>query len=140
MFSATFMCGNSAPRWKTMFVGRRWGGTFVTSVPWIRTVPRDWVSKPAMIRSSVVLPQPDGPSREMNSRGVIVEIDAVEDVVVAEALLDADDLHRGSACTAHARLRPTRLETTTRTTSVTRVIVASALTDGSMPLRTRPQM
>ncbi len=36
-------------------------GTFVTSVLPIVTVPRSGVTKPAMMRRSVVLPEPEGP-------------------------------------------------------------------------------
>ena len=37
------------------------------STPSISMVPDVGVSKPASMRSSVVLPQPDGPSSEKNS-------------------------------------------------------------------------
>src|SRR4051812_20444424 len=50
-----------------MLTGRRWGGTRVTSSPWMRIVPALGVSKPAIIRSSVVLPQPLGPSSANSS-------------------------------------------------------------------------
>src|SRR3954467_6895458 len=43
------------------------GGWFVTSTPWRRTRPDVGSSKPAIIRSVVVLPEPDGPSIEKNS-------------------------------------------------------------------------
>jgi len=71
MFSATVMWGKSAPRWKTRFVGRRCGGTCVTSAPATRTVPAVACSKPAMIRRSVVLPQPLGPRRETKELSAI---------------------------------------------------------------------
>src|SRR5690242_11928009 len=38
----------------------------------MRTSPEDEVSRPAMMRSSVVLPQPEGPSNETNSPSLIV--------------------------------------------------------------------
>jgi hypothetical protein len=50
-----------------MFTGRLLGGTVETSWPSIRIRPSVGVSKPASIRSRVVLPQPDGPSSEKNS-------------------------------------------------------------------------
>ena len=37
-------------------------GTRVASSPWISTAPLSGTSSPAMIRSSVDLPEPDGPS------------------------------------------------------------------------------
>ena len=50
-----------------MLTGRRCGGTPVTSTPSTRIVPASGSSKPPIIRSSVVLPQPEGPSSEKNS-------------------------------------------------------------------------
>src|SRR5215831_1091572 len=65
--SNTFMCGNSAYDWNTMLTSRLCGGVLVTSLPCRRTVPVVGSSNPAIIRIVVVLPQPDGPSREKNS-------------------------------------------------------------------------
>src|SRR4051794_4979013 len=67
MLSATFMFGNRAYDWKTMPTFRRFGGRWVMSVP--STLIEPWVgcSKPAIIRSVVVFPQPDGPRKETNS-------------------------------------------------------------------------
>ncbi len=48
------------------------GETQVTSSPWSSTRPASGCSKPAIIRSDVVLPQPDGPSIEKNSPPRIV--------------------------------------------------------------------
>ena len=50
-----------------MLVGRRFGGTPAMSRPSICKDPADGSSKPAMVRSKVVLPQPEGPSSEKNS-------------------------------------------------------------------------
>src|SRR5258708_8911304 len=50
-----------------MFTGRRCGGTSVMSSPSIRTRPLSGVSSPASRRSSVVLPQPEPPSRANSS-------------------------------------------------------------------------
>src|SRR5262245_19348414 len=61
------MCGKSAYCWKTMFTGRRFAGTFVTSVPWRTMRPASGSSKPATMRRVVVLPHPLGPSSEKNS-------------------------------------------------------------------------
>ena len=41
-------------------------------------MPASGCSKPAMSRSTVVFPEPDGPSIEKNSPSQIVEIDAVD--------------------------------------------------------------
>ena len=53
-------------------------------------------SKPAIMRSTVVLPLPLGPSSEKNSPSPMVEVDAVDrhDLVVAgaEVLAQADQL------------------------------------------------
>ena len=50
-----------------MFTSRSNGGTVVTSWPCSRIRPSLGSSKPAIIRSVVVLPEPDGPSIEKNS-------------------------------------------------------------------------
>ncbi len=42
---------------------RRHSGTRVTGAPSNSTSPRSGATKPPMIRSRVVLPDPDGPSR-----------------------------------------------------------------------------
>ena len=63
-FSKTLRCGKSAYCWKTVLTGRRWGGSSVMSPPRTRTLPELGTSRPAIIRSVVVLPQPDGRSGE----------------------------------------------------------------------------
>ena len=66
MFWATVMWGKSAYDWKTVLTRR-----FQTGIPSIRS-PRSRISpasgdsSPAMQRSRVVFPQPDGPSNTMN--------------------------------------------------------------------------
>ena len=69
--SATERWGNSAWSWKTNPISRRSGGTCVpspaSSRPASDTRPASSVSKPASIRSAVVLPQPDGPSSASTS-------------------------------------------------------------------------
>ena len=62
MFSRTDRCGNSAYDWNTMEMRRLAGGNWVTSRSPMRMVPDVGVSSPAIMRSVVVLPQPDGPS------------------------------------------------------------------------------
>src|SRR3954462_2507074 len=46
---------------------RRFGGRWVMSLPSTVIVPEVGCSKPAIIRSVVVLPQPDGPRNDTNS-------------------------------------------------------------------------
>src|SRR5262249_30507436 len=50
-----------------MLVARRLGGTATVDTPSIRMSPPSGVSKPAMRRRAVDLPQPDGPRRQTNS-------------------------------------------------------------------------
>src|SRR5688572_19250226 len=64
MFSPTLRCGNRASDWNTMPKLRLCVGTPVMSSPSSAIVPEDGSSNPAIILSSVVLPQPDGPSRQ----------------------------------------------------------------------------
>ena len=54
-----------------MLVGRRFGGTPAMSLPSIRTTPPETASNPAITRSRVVFPQPDGPRSEKNSPSAI---------------------------------------------------------------------
>ncbi len=51
-----------------MFTARLFGGTPAMSLPSMVMRPSLGVSKPASIRISVVLPQPEGPRRAKNSR------------------------------------------------------------------------
>ncbi len=55
-----------------MLVGRLLAGTPLVSLPSISTTPDEISSNPAMVRRSVVLPQPEGPSSEKNSPARIV--------------------------------------------------------------------
>src|SRR3954470_6119797 len=67
MLSATVMFGNSAYDWKTIPMFRWFGGRCEISLPSIDIRPDVGRSNPAIIRSVVVLPHPDGPRNEMNS-------------------------------------------------------------------------
>ena len=67
MFSAAVMCGQSAKFWNTMPMPRSFGGTSLIRCPSKRISPSSGVKKPAISRSSVLLPQPDGPRRVNNS-------------------------------------------------------------------------
>src|SRR5215203_1219 len=48
-------------------MSRSFGGLFDTSLPEIRISPRSTSSRPANIRNAVDFPDPDGPTRTMNS-------------------------------------------------------------------------
>ncbi len=61
MFSATVMCGQSAQFWNTVEMSRALGGRSFTRAPSMRMVPPEMSSSPAIMRRSVLLPQPDGP-------------------------------------------------------------------------------
>ena len=99
-----------------MLTSRSNGASRVTSRPPRCTAPAVGASKPAIIRSTVVLPEPDGPSIAKNSPSRDLEVDRVDghDVVVgaaaaAEHLAQPDEAHRSLA---HRHLRlgvpPTR--------------------------------
>lgn len=61
-FSHTARFGNSRGSWNTTAMPRRWGGVWSSARPSSSTVPAAGRSNPAMARSSVVLPAPDGPT------------------------------------------------------------------------------
>ena len=56
------------------------------------SLPPSGVSSPAMMRSSVVLPEPDGPSRATSSPAGTVEADVLQGGEAAELLADIFDL------------------------------------------------
>ncbi len=62
------------------------------SSPSSRIWPAVGRSKPAISRSVVVLPQPDGPSSEKNSPPAMSQVDAVDRRDVAELLDEIDEL------------------------------------------------
>src|SRR6266478_959597 len=67
MLARTFMCGYSANSWNTNAMSRWDARLNVTSSPPSRIRPDVGNSRPAIMRSVVVLPQPEGPSRQKNS-------------------------------------------------------------------------
>ena len=70
----------------------RWFGfSRVMSLPPMTMLPEVGSSKPATMRSTVVLPQPDGPRKETNSPALDVEVEILDDGVVGEGLADAFD-------------------------------------------------
>ena len=68
MFSATVMCGNSAYDWNTIERLRCAEGRDVTSRPAMLTVPEVARFNPAISRSVVDFPHPEGPSKATNSQ------------------------------------------------------------------------
>ena len=92
MLSKTLLCGKRAYRWKTVLTGRRFGGSRSTRRPWMVTLPASGRSKPPMMRSSVVLPQPLGPSRETKVPGSTRSETSSRAVVAPKRLvIPADD-------------------------------------------------
>ena len=70
----------------------------MTSRPSSSTSPSSGRSKPAISRSVVVLPEPDGPSSVKNSPCLDLEVDAVDRDDVAVGLAHALEAHgRGAA-------------------------------------------
>ena len=61
-----------------MPMSRLLAGTLVTSTPPTDTVPDVASSRPARIRSAVVLPQPDGPEQRHQFAGLDVQGQTVE--------------------------------------------------------------
>ena len=59
-------CGKSAYDWKTVLTSRLYGGCPTTSRSPRKIVPSVGSSKPPIMRSVVVLPQPEGPSSAKN--------------------------------------------------------------------------
>ncbi len=53
-------------------MSRSFGAFWLTTSPPIRSSPPEMSSSPAIIRRAVDLPQPDGPTRIMNSPSAIV--------------------------------------------------------------------
>ena len=62
MLPATVMCGHSAYDWNIIAVARFSGGSRVMSSPPTRMTPSSGITKPAIERNNVVLPQPELPS------------------------------------------------------------------------------
>ncbi len=82
MFCATRKCGKSAYSWKTIPTRRDSVGTMVpgaeTSVPSMEISPDCTGSNPAMARSVVVFPQPEGPRMQRISPSrAWIEISAI---------------------------------------------------------------
>jgi hypothetical protein len=65
-FLATVMCGNSAKSWNIMAMSRSHGGSLVDFLAADQDVAVVRLLEPATQRKVVVLPQPEGPSRQTN--------------------------------------------------------------------------
>ena len=61
-----------------MFTSRLCGGTPWTRAPEMRISPSSGSSKPASIRSVVVLPQPDGPRSDEELAGMDLDVEGVD--------------------------------------------------------------
>ena len=94
------------------------------------------VSKPASMRSSVVLPQPDGPSSAKNSFSRMSSETPSTRRHRAETLGDAIDAEQ-RALVGHGATAPRfrRCESASAMTLTAMTIVASALISGVMPKR-----
>src|SRR4030066_165239 len=66
MLPPTDRWGNSARVWNTIPMSRVCGARSVMSSPSRKTPPSVGVSRPALIRRSVVFPQPEGPRNEIS--------------------------------------------------------------------------
>src|SRR2546421_2750274 len=92
-----------------MLTSRLFGGTFVTSWPCSGITPWVGSSKPAIIRIVVVLPQPDGPSREKNSPSRMSRSIPATAVITSprawNSLTTPDSSMAGRAASSPAQLR-----------------------------------
>ena len=86
MLRRTFMCGYSANSWNTNAMSRCDARLKVTSSSPRWMVPEVGNSNPAIMRSVVVLPHPDGPSRQKNSPLRTVNVESFTATKSANAL------------------------------------------------------
>ena len=90
------MCGNRLKLWNTMPTSRRSAVDIdarpLTPSPSRRISPPSIGSSPLMQRSSVDLPHPEAPIRQTTSCSLDGQVDAVEHLVIAEALVDPPQL------------------------------------------------
>ena len=88
---------------------RLFGGSSVMSLPSIVIVPAVGCSKPAIMRSVVVLPQPDGPEEGDELAPLGREVEVLDRREGAELLLDVGQLEEAHACLAHQCAPPTSI-------------------------------
>ena len=113
---ARVMCGKSAYDWKTVLTLRRCGGSASTRSSRIQISPLDGLTKPPIRFSVVVLPHPDGPSRQKNSPSPISR--SVGPQRELRAVRFETSTSRIAAAVAH-RVHPHEPRTTSRTSNVT---------------------
>ena len=115
-----------------MLVGRRCGGTAFMASPSMVMAPLSGVSKPAIMRSRVVLPQPDGPSSAKNSPRATSRLTSLTTVRPPKDLRMPDKRQKTHAPTIG--FRAPRLRTysarITSPTDTVRMIAPSASTMG----------
>ena len=92
-----------------MAMSRSIGGTSLTTVLSMRISPAVIASRPAIMRRVVVLPQPDGPTKTMNSLSRIWRSTSFTTCVVSKFLLSLWRLT--SAMTRYPLTEPVRPET-----------------------------
>ncbi len=85
-----------------MLTGRWCGGTAAISSPASRMRPSLGASKPASMRSSVVLPQPDGPSSAKNSPCRMSSVSASTATTAPKRLLTASNCTSAGAVPSSA--------------------------------------
>src|SRR5258706_10610310 len=81
-----------------MAISRSFGGTWFTTRLPILTSPPEISSRPAIMRSSVLLPQPEGPTRTQNSPS------AIETSTPCTTSVEPNDLRTALKVTAAMRL------------------------------------
>ena len=137
-----------------MFTGRRCGLTSVISCPPMVIVPCVGSMKPAITRSRVVFPHPDGPRKVTNSPGGDLEVDAAQHLVATERVAHPANGQSAIAyllahsptpiSSARRSLRAARRVATAATTQSNIVIASSrveaTLIPGSTVRRRRPKM
>ena len=137
MLSKTFMCGNSAPRWKTMLVGRRCGGQRRD----ILAADPDVTARGKLEAGNDAKQRRLAAAARAEKRDELALVDREVDLP-SSATVSPKRFRTPTISTAAAhppRLRPDRLETITRQTSERSRIEATALIEGSTPRRIRPQ-
>src|SRR5436190_8704854 len=99
-----------------MLTGRRYGGSAPISSPSSKMRPASGVSKPASNRSSVVLPQPEGPSSAKNSLRPISSEKSSTAACVPKCLLTPSNRTSGLPCeTGSSAIVSARLKQQART-------------------------
>src|SRR5438445_13788534 len=86
MLRRTFRCGYSAKSWNTNAMSRIDARLNVTSSLPRKICPELGSSRPAIMRKVVVLPQPEGPSRQKNSPSRTVKVESSTATKSAKAL------------------------------------------------------